>query len=113
LAGSYKSEVTDPGGALEAIRRCGKISALLSRRLRAGSARRSGRYPLYRADQNIAKIAVIGEEEWRDLAYALAKGCQAAVEYFLPADLAKARACSKRPDSRELEREYWESSMLE
>jgi hypothetical protein len=45
-------------------------------------------------DKNIAKIAVVGDEEWRDLVYAfLAKGFrQAQVEYFLPADLAKARA---------------------
>jgi hypothetical protein len=44
-------------------------------------------------DQNIAKIAVVGEEKWRDMTLAfLAKGFrQAAVEYFLPSELAKAR----------------------
>ena len=45
-------------------------------------------------DNDIVKIAVVGDEEWRDLVYAfLAKGFrQAEVEYFLPGDLAKARA---------------------
>ena len=45
-------------------------------------------------DQEITKIAVVGEEQWRDLVFAfLAKGFrQAEVEYFLPVDLAKARA---------------------
>ena len=45
-------------------------------------------------DKEITKIAVVGYERWRDLVYAfLARGFrQAAVEYFLPADLAKARA---------------------
>jgi hypothetical protein len=45
-------------------------------------------------DQDIAKIAVVGDEQWRDFAYAfLAKGFrQAQVEYFLAADLEKARA---------------------
>jgi hypothetical protein len=45
-------------------------------------------------DQEITKIAVVGEEQWRDLVFAfLAKGFrQAEVEYFLPGDLAKARA---------------------
>jgi hypothetical protein len=40
---------------------------------------------------------VVGDEKWKDLVYAfLAKGLrQAAVEYFLPADLAKARAWLK------------------
>jgi predicted ATP-grasp superfamily ATP-dependent carboligase len=44
-------------------------------------------------DQEIAKIAVVGEEQWRDLVCAfLAKGFRrAGIEYFLPADLAKAR----------------------
>ena len=44
-------------------------------------------------DKDVAKIAVVGEEQWRDFVYAfLAKGFRnAAVEYFLPADLAKAR----------------------
>ncbi len=45
-------------------------------------------------DKNISRIAVVGDEKWRDLMYAfLAKGFrQAAVEYFLPGDVAKAHA---------------------
>ena len=45
-------------------------------------------------DQDISKIAIVGEEQWRDLVCAfLAKGFRtAAVEYFVPTDLAKARA---------------------
>jgi hypothetical protein len=45
-------------------------------------------------DKEIEKIAVVGEEQWRDLVYAfLAKGFrEAEVEYFLPADLANAHA---------------------
>ncbi|MGH7927251.1 MAG: STAS/SEC14 domain-containing protein, partial [Candidatus Binatia bacterium] len=45
-------------------------------------------------DKQIAKIAVVGEERWRVSVYAfLAKGFrEVKVEYFLPADLAKARA---------------------
>ena len=61
--------------ALKLIERCGKISAL------------------FILDKDISKIAVVGDEQWRDLVYAfLAKGFrQTSVEYFLPADLAKAR----------------------
>jgi SpoIIAA-like len=45
-------------------------------------------------DEQIARIAVVGEERWRDLVYAfLAKGFRVAeVEYFLPGELDKARA---------------------
>ncbi|MGH7844003.1 MAG: STAS/SEC14 domain-containing protein [Candidatus Binatia bacterium] len=44
--------------------------------------------------KDIDKIAVVGDEKWKDLVYAfLAKGFRrAAVEYFVPGDLAKARA---------------------
>ena len=44
-------------------------------------------------DKNISRIAVVGDEKWRDLMYAfLAKGFrQTLVEYFLPGDLEKAR----------------------
>ncbi len=83
--------------ALEAIRRCGKISALFILESFHGW-KREGNWGdisfMVEQDQNIAKIAAVGEEEWRDLVCAfLAKGFrQAAVEYFLPADLAKARA---------------------
>lgn len=93
-----KSEVSQiQAAALEAIRRCGTISALFILENFRGWKREGDwgdiRF-MIEQDQNIAKIAVVGEEEWRDLAYAfLAKGFrQAAVEYFLPADLAKARA---------------------
>ena len=83
--------------ALDAIRRCGRISALVILENFQGW-KRGGNWGditfLTAHDQDIAKIAVVGEEQWRDLIYAfLAKGFrQAAVEYFLPADLAKARA---------------------
>jgi SpoIIAA-like len=82
--------------AIEAIRRCGKISALFILDGFRGW-KREGDWGditfLAEYDKEIAKIAVVGDEEWRDLVYAfLAKGFrQAAVEYFLPADLAKAR----------------------
>jgi len=44
-------------------------------------------------DKDIAKIAVVGEDQWRDSIYAfLAKGFRdAEVEFFLPGDLQKAR----------------------
>jgi hypothetical protein len=83
--------------ALEAIRRCGKISALFILDNFRGW-KREGNWGditfMTEHDQEIAKIAAVGDEKWRDLVYAfLAKGFrQAAVEYFLPADLAKARA---------------------
>ena len=93
-----KSEVSQmQTAALDAIRRCGKISALFLLEDFHGWKRQGDwgdiRF-MIEQDQNIAKIAVVGEEEWRDLIYAfLAKGFrQAAVEYFLPADLPKARA---------------------
>jgi hypothetical protein len=83
--------------ALDAIRRCGKVSALFILEDFHGWKRESGWGDLTfmtEHDQDIAKIAVVGEEQWRDLIYAfLAKGFrQAEVEYFLAADLAKARA---------------------
>src|SRR5688572_30412308 len=92
------SEVSEmQAAALDAMRRCGKISALFILENFNGWKRdESWGYISFMTvqDQNIAKIAVVGEEEWRDLIFAfLAKGFrQAAVEYFLPADLAKARA---------------------
>jgi SpoIIAA-like len=93
-----KSEVTQmQAAALEAIRRCGKISALFILENFQGW-KREGDWGditfMTEHDKDIAKIAVVGDEEWRDLVYAfLAKGFrQAQVEYFLPADLAKARA---------------------
>jgi len=93
-----KSEVSQiQAAALDAIGRCGKISALFI----LDNFRGWKREPdwgdvtfLTEHDKDIAKIAVVGDEEWRDFAYAfLAKGFrQAEVEYFLPGDLAKARA---------------------
>ena len=94
-----KSEVSQmQTAALDAIRRCGKISALFILEDFHGW-QREGDWGdisfMIEQDQNIAKIAVVGEEQWRDLIYAfLAKGFRnAAVEYFPPAELAKARAC--------------------
>ena len=91
------SEVSQmQAAALEAIQRWGKVSALFILENFAGWKRDSGWGDitfLTEYDQDISKIAVVGEEQWRDLTDAfLAKGFhQAAVEYFLPADLAKAR----------------------
>jgi SpoIIAA-like len=97
------SEVTQiQSAAREAIRRCGKISALFILENFLGW-KREGNWGdisfLIEHDQSIAKIAVVGEEQWKDLVYAfLAKGFrQTAVEYFLPADLAKARAWLSAP----------------
>jgi SpoIIAA-like len=83
--------------ALEAIRRCGKISALFILEDFQGW-KRAGDWGdvsfLTEHDKEIAKIAVVGEDKWRDPIYAfLAKGFrEAEVDFFLPADLAKARA---------------------
>ena len=93
-----KSEVTQmQAAAVDAMRRFGKISALFV----LDNFRGWKREPdwgdvtfMTEHDNDITKIAVVGDEEWRDLVYAfLAKGFrQAEVEYFLPGDLAKARA---------------------
>jgi hypothetical protein len=92
------SEVSEmQAAAVEAIRRCGKISALFIlehfRGWKPAGDWGDGTF-LSEHDDSIVKIAVVGEEQWRDLVYAfLAKGYrQAKVEYFLPTDLAKARA---------------------
>jgi hypothetical protein len=83
--------------AIETIRRRGKISALFILENFQGW-KREGDWGdvsfLSEHDKDIAKIAVVGDEKWRVPFYAfLAKGFrQAAVEYFLPGDLAKARA---------------------
>ena len=93
-----KSEVSEiQAAALEAIRRCGKISALFVLDNFRGWKRGDDWGDISfmnEHDQEIAKIAVVGEEQWRDLVCAfLAKGFRrAGIEYFLPADLAKARA---------------------
>jgi hypothetical protein len=83
--------------ALEAIRRCGKISALFLLENFQGWRREGGWGDISfmtEHDKDIAKIAVVGDEQWRDFIYGfLAKGFrQAEVEFFVPADLAKARA---------------------
>jgi hypothetical protein len=83
--------------ALAAIGRWGKISALFILEEFSGWQSDSGWGDLSfltAHDHEIAKIAVVGGEQWRDFVYAfLAKGFrQAAVEYFLPGELAKARA---------------------
>ena len=93
-----KSEVSQlQTAALKAIQRCGKISALFILENFQGWKREGGWGDisfLTAHDQDIVKIAVVGDEKWRDFAYAfLAKGFrQAQVEYFLPADLEKAHA---------------------
>lgn len=93
-----RSEVKQiQAAALGAIRRYGKISALFILEEFNGWKREDdwGDISFLTAhDKNIVKIAVVGDEQWRDYVYAfLAKGFrQAAVEYFSPADLAKARA---------------------
>jgi hypothetical protein len=93
-----KSEVSQIQAlALDAIRRCGKINALFIledfRGWKRGDEWGDITF-LTEHDKEIARIAVVGEEEWRDLIYAfLAKGFRGAeVEYFLPANLASARA---------------------
>jgi len=83
--------------ALEAIKRSGRVKGLLMLENFLGWKREPDWGDvtfLTEHDKEIAKIAVVGDEKWRDPFYAfLAKGFrQAAIEYFLPADLAKARA---------------------
>ncbi|HSK30394.1 MAG TPA: STAS/SEC14 domain-containing protein, partial [Candidatus Limnocylindria bacterium] len=83
--------------ALDAIKRWGKIKGLLILEDFQGWKRDANWGDikfLIEHDDDIAKIAVVGEETWRDPFYAfLAKGFRsAAVEYFLPADLAQVRA---------------------
>ena len=105
-----KSEVTQmQAAAVDAMRRFGKISALFI----LDNFRGWKREPdwgdvtfMTEHDNDIVKIAVVGDEEWRDLVYAfLAKGFrQAEVEYFLPGDLAKARAWLGTDASRQARR---------
>ena len=92
-----KSEVSQMQAAsLEAIRRCGKISALFILENFRGW-KREGEWGdirfLIEHDKDIAKIAVVGDDKWRDLVYAfLAKGFrEAAVEFFGPDEIDKAR----------------------
>jgi hypothetical protein len=87
--------------SLEAIRRCGKISALFILQNFDGWSREGGWGDLTflnEHDKDIAKIAVVGEPQWKDLVCAfLAKGFrQAAVEFFLPSEAHKARQWLKQ-----------------
>ena len=92
-----KSEVTQiQTAALQAISRCGKISALLILENFSGWKRGADWGDISfmsEHDQDISRIAVVGDDKWRDSIYAfLAKGFrQAEVEFFLPGDLEKAR----------------------
>jgi len=92
-----KAEVSQvQAAALKAIQRWSKISALFVLENFQGWKKEDDwgdiRF-LTAHDKDIVKIAVVGDEEWRDLIYAfLAKGFrQTQVEYFLPGDLEKAR----------------------
>jgi stage II sporulation SpoAA-like protein len=93
-----KSEVGRiQAAAREAIRRCGKISALFILQDFQGWQREAewGDDSFLSAhDKEIEKIAVVGENKWRDFVYAfLAKGFRhAEVEFFPTDDLTKARA---------------------
>jgi hypothetical protein len=98
-----KSEVSQmQAAALQAIRRCGKISALFIlddfRGWKSGDDWGDVGF-MTDHDKEIVKIAVVGEEGWRDMIYAfLAKGFRSAkIEYFLSGDLAKARAWLSAP----------------
>src|SRR5687768_14280224 len=93
-----KSEVSDlQAASLSAIKRHGRVNALFILENFQGW-KQSGDWGdisfMTEHDKDIGKIAVVGEEPWRDMIYAfLAKGFrQAQIEYFLPGDLAKARA---------------------
>jgi SpoIIAA-like len=83
--------------AIDAIRRYGKISALfILDDFRGWNP--DGDWGdvtfLSEHDKDIARIAVVGDEKWQTLICAfLAKGFRdAAVEYFPPGDINKARA---------------------
>ena len=83
--------------SLNAIKRHGKISALFI--LERFEGWRSGDEWgdvtfMTEHDEEITKIAVVGEEGWRDMIYAfLAKGFRRAeVEYFLPGEISRARS---------------------
>jgi hypothetical protein len=83
--------------AIDAIRRCGKISALfVLENFRGWNTQGDWGDVTFLSehDKDITRIAVVGDEKWRTLIYAfLVKGFrQAAVEYFSLGDLNKARA---------------------
>jgi len=88
--------------AIDAIGRNGKISAFFVLEDFAGWQKDDswGDISFLTAhDRDIGKIAVVGDEQWRDFVCAfLAKGFrQAQVEYFLPGDAAAARAWLSAP----------------
>lgn len=98
-----KSEVSQlQAAALSAIQRHGKVNALFILENFQGW-KQSGDWGdisfMSEHDKDIGKIAVVGDEQWRDMIYAfLAKGFrQAQIEYFPPGDLAKARAWLSAP----------------
>ena len=79
---------------MKAIERVGRIKALLVLKNFQGWSR-DGRWAdslVGKHDKDISKIAVVGDEKWRDLVCAfLGKGFRdAAVEYFLPTEVSKA-----------------------
>jgi SpoIIAA-like len=83
--------------AIDAIRRCGKISALfVLENFRGWNTQGDWGDVTFLSehDKDITRIAMVGDEKWRTLIYAfLAKGFrQAVVEYFHPGDLKKAHA---------------------
>jgi len=98
-----KPEVTQiQAAALKAIQRFGKIRALFVLENFEGWKRNDswGDIGFLTAhDKDIVKIAIIGDEQWRDFVCAfLAKGFrQAQIEYFLPGDAATARAWLSAP----------------
>jgi len=80
---------------VKAIERLGRIKVLLVLKNFQGWSR-DGRWAdslVGKHDKDNSKIAVVGDEKWRDLVCAfLGKGFRdAAVEYFLPAEISKAR----------------------
>ena len=97
-----KSEVSQlQAAALSAIKRHGTVNALFILEKFQGwkpSDDWGNISFMSEHDKDIGKIAVVGDEGWRDMIYAfLAKGFRSAeIEYFLPADVAKARAWLKK-----------------
>ena len=81
----------------EMIRKYGKVRLLVLASDFRGWAREDDWNTLASTaeqDKHLEKIAIVGEQRWEDLALAFTgKGFRpVAIEYFVPADLAKARA---------------------
>jgi hypothetical protein len=87
--------------ALDAIRTCGKISALFILEDFQGWKRAADWGDvtfLTEHDKDIAKIAVVGEDKWRDSIYAfLAKGFRAAEVEFSFLAISRKRASGLAP----------------